>query len=1617
MSLNPIKTTAEITAAYRRYLSTTFPIIDQELRRQFEHLLAEPGKFVKGPILEATPIFKTGASMRELIAAGALSDGLLRLDGPHFPVDRPLYRHQELAIRKVSAEGRNLVVATGTGSGKTECFLIPVLDHLYRHVQQGTLGSGVRALIVYPMNALANDQLKRLRHLLLNAPEITFGRYTGETLEDHRQAIEHFRRNYPQEPIIENELLSREVMRSRPPHILLTNYAMLEYLLLRPSDCTFFDGLYARDWRYIILDEAHTYDGAKGIEVAMLLRRLKDRVTRNQIERLQCIATSATVGKDVSVMPAVVKFATELFSEPFEWLDGDGARQDVITSELSEYPGEREPWGRPKAELYPALLSILDDNPNVAIHSMANLCSVHAVPKEVSEAAARAAMSRASVAQAFVHELLKGDSNLHELRRRLTARCESVRSLAIQLLPECLPDDAERKLTALVELASRAKLDEDGTGLLSARYHLFIRALEGAYVALKPEKKLFLDRKRRLLSAGREYPVFEVGTCRRCGNLYLVGRLLEDDYGQYFVQHTTLSEHDQRGTAFLLLKSADRQILVDEDEAVAFASDTPDSGEQMYLCGGCAAVSGAFGSRAKCSCPDDEVSTIRVTHVPSQEGNVRMCPACGTRGPNIVYRFVTGQDAPVSVITTSLYQCLPEPNRDNASTESRDDEWFQSETKQAHSERQLLLFSDSRQEAAFFACYLNRTYSQILRRRLILGTVDKHLHDIQRMGWRITDFVEPLRKQAAERGLFDAKDSKQEQMCKVWRWLLLELMAFDRRNSLEGLGLLGFRLAKPERWRSPAPLLRAPWNLNDDEVWALFQVLLDSLRLQGAITFPEYVSPTDPEFEPRNREFFFRREGSEPKLGIFSWLSSRKGSLNRRRDFILKLAGRVEGPGATPEECDQLLADIWDRALMKEASPLQPYLRRDQLSGQGVVHQLRTDYWEFAVGQSHQSEAWFSCDTCTALTLHNVKGTCPTFRCEGTLIPCSPDDLLSDNHYRYIYRSLNPVPLRAEEHTAQLTNTAASELQDRFLRREVNVLSCSTTFELGVDVGELQAVLMRNMPPSTANYIQRAGRAGRRKESTAFVTTFAQRRSHDLTYFQQPEAMVTGTIKPPSFEIRNEKIVRRHVHAVALAAFWRKHPEYFGSVDKFFFSKSPTSPNGPQLFQEFLAGRPAHVQASLDRIVPKELTKSLGLSSWGWVEGLFDESSGVLRRAESEIQTDVQVLEDFWSRLVAERRSSDWVLRMINTMKMRQILDALSSHNVIPKYGFPVDVVELQLMNPSEEARRLVLERDLRIALSEYAPGGEVVAGGRLWTSTRVKKLPNREWPRYEYAICQRCRRYQRVIYGAELPTRCRACDQPLDGKGARRPFIVPEFGFVSEAPPRTPADSRPDRTYTTSVFFSGEASAEELKLSLRLSKVTLEASAAPEGRLAIVNRAGFKICHSCGYSVLSTDKVNAHTSLSGKSCSGALRFSDLGHEFKTDVLDMRITGFVPRNYAFWLSLLYALLEGASETLYISRDDLHGCLYPYSSNPDVQAMILFDDVPGGAGHVRRLLQTEDTLRQLLMNTLNRVKGDCGCDHDTSCYGCLRNYKNQPHHDELERGLVLDFLSDQLGCRP
>ncbi|MGB9833136.1 MAG: DEAD/DEAH box helicase, partial [Caldisericum exile] len=379
MALDPLKVTQNIRESYVRYLTSTFRLRDATLRKLFQKE-AEEFWFTNGPILEATPPFQKGCYLKDLIEEGLLTKNFESFIYEILPYLRnsPLYLHQEKALKKI-LNGRNVVIASGTASGKTECFLIPIYNYLLREYKEGKLTPGVRALLLYPMNALANDQLKRLRDIAKVMEEkmpdanITFGRYVGDTPETKKQGEEQFRLRNPGKEPVKSELLSREEMRENPPHILITNYAMLEYLLLRPKDSPLFDGEYAKNWRFLVLDEAHIYSGAAGIEMAMLIRRLKDRICENMEGELQCIATSATLVKEEKEeedFGKVAEFATKLFGEKFEFEKHNPDRQDIIKGERIKTQIE-EPTINCPFQLYTELNRIITE---VADDSLLEQC-------------------------------------------------------------------------------------------------------------------------------------------------------------------------------------------------------------------------------------------------------------------------------------------------------------------------------------------------------------------------------------------------------------------------------------------------------------------------------------------------------------------------------------------------------------------------------------------------------------------------------------------------------------------------------------------------------------------------------------------------------------------------------------------------------------------------------------------------------------------------------------------------------------------------------------------------------------------------------------------------------------------------------------------------------------------------------------------------------------------------------------------------------------------------------------------------------------------------------------------------------------------------------------------
>jgi hypothetical protein len=1566
--LDPLHASRRIHEEYRRYLSSTFPLRRADLREDFEAQLEADFPLAKGPILQAAAPYLTGACVERLIAEGVLDGGFRRL-ADAFPLERPLYHHQELALRKAVEGRRNLIVATGTGSGKTECFLLPIIDALLREGQAGTLGRpGVRALLLYPMNALANDQLKRLRVLLRNLPSITFGRYVGETETEQAKAESRFRQRYPHEPRLENELISRQVMQDRPPHILLTNFAMLEYLLLRPNDSALFDGATGEHWRFLALDEIHVYGGAQGSEIAMLVRRVKDRVNGSRRGALQCFGTSATLGRGVADYPELVQFAEALFDEPFEWAAGDPGRQDIVGA-------ERKPLARGE------VTGRLDDARLPAIRALAR-----GDASSAELAAAAGVADRTGQPGDVLTDALAGDERVLRLQALLQHGSVDLRTAASELFDG--PDAVER-LVDLIDLGVMARHREDDAPLIPARYHFFLRALEGAFLCLHPEHPS--DRPSLLLSRhrwcpvcadeGREAVMVELASCRHCGAEYAVGKLADGEPPRRLEHAPPMAERPLR---LLLGDAAD--VGVDDEDEDLLTGELPEEAVAAWLCAGCGAVS----ERDVFTCECQGASTpIRVWIARASGGQkTRRCLACARRtGGDPVSRFLTGSDAPVSVIATDLYQEIP------PSTEPR--------LRAGIGEgRKLLMFSDSRQDAAFFAPYLENTYRRAVERRLIADAVES----MRGLDASVGDLVTPIVRTARDALVLDPDDSGVKHRNAAATWLTRELVALDRRQSLEGTGIAEIRLVFPRHHEPPAPLIAM--GFTPAEADNLIRLLLDTLRLGGAINVLEGADITDPAFAPRNKELSVWREGSAPR--VLSWLPNR--GLNRRRDLVTRILAR-KGIDGDPSA---LLDGLW-RFLTDPAGAWTKTLVPIHGHPDGAVWRLDSERYAIVPGIPERAPQ--RCDRCGQMWWVNVADACPSFRCDGTLRTVDDPEHLAENHYARLYRELEPIGMSVEEHTAQWVASKASAIQDDFTRGRINVLSCSTTFELGVDVGEVQAVLLRNVPPSPANYVQRAGRAGRRTDAAALVVTFAQRRSHDLTYFDAPDRMVDGLIPPPRVVLDNAPITRRHVHSVAFAAYQREIGDHRSVAD--FFITQHDGATRDQTFVQWLRSRPDEVGAAVRRVVPEPLHEVLGLDDWAWVEALVTDTDeepthGWLDRAAGEVRADVAELERLIEEASEEKRfpQAAKLQRVQKAITSRRLLDFLASRNVLPKYGFPVDVVELNLTRSGDEtAGNLDLSRDLTMAISDYAPGAVTVAGKKLWRSDGLVIRNDRSWPRYGWAVCDGCGGFRHKL--EEFEEACPSCGSVAATNTGR--FVMPIYGFVGSAVSSV-GESRPTRSGMRETYFGSYRGEPPpfVPVAELAGGASTELRFSRQGRITVINKGpvgrGFRLCDWCGFGQPvgigeKPPKKHKRADRPGVDCAGPLQHASLGHEYLTDVVEIRLTA--PSLSSDARSALYALL-GASEAIDIARDDIDGTLHYYEANHPV--LVLFDAVPGGAGHTARV---GARLPALVTAALERA-GHCECGIETSCYSCLRSYGNQIWHEMLSRAGAIRALSQITG---
>jgi|BioPla2DNA2_1021312.scaffolds.fasta_scaffold11179_2 ATP-dependent helicase YprA (DUF1998 family) len=1564
MSFEPVIASNNIVEKYKRYLKTIFDISDENYRKQFVKELENQNTFAAGPYLDVTDSFVKGKSIMNLIDEGILAKSFCKVK---MPLERPLYKHQEEAVIK-SVNGNNIVVSTGTGSGKTESFLIPIFNHIIREYEAGTLGPGVRALLIYPMNALANDQVERLRDLLENFPQITFGSYTGQTKHRFREALAEYKSlNNGQVPM-KNELISRDQIKATPPHILITNYAMLEYLMLRPDDSVFFSSEYADKWKYIVLDEAHVYNGSTGIEVSMLLRRVKAMLNNNNI---QYVLTSATLGGDKDNKD-VAHFACNL-------CDADFKESDVIRAKRIKHVNIEEKYELGH-EFYDYIYRMIDEGLSEDI-----ICAEIKSRFGINE-------SNLNLSTLLYHVVLH--DKIYWDIKRLLQKPRTVESLAASL------GWSSQSISNFVTVAS--KCDLDGDKLFDSRYHMFLKATDGVYITLKPSSKLFLTRKDKHYENDLDYKVFEIATCTSCHSIYLIGK----EENNHLVQTSNLESYRN---VYLLSDS-----VSDTDEDHRLEDENLET-EEYEICSRCGYLH-KLGARNESLCEHGKTYCVKVIKVKikNKDGRLTKCPACeNTNSYGMLRTFFTGQEAVTSVIGTALFEELPSYRIVQEISTVNDDTGFgideeYSIKRKVKEAKQFLAFSDNRQGAAFYATYLDQTYRNILYKRLIVETLKGEDYDNNKK--KVNAFVKDLMFQFEKHEI--ASNEQDVRKNEAWKAILQELIDNNRNNSLSSMGLIG--ISVNEDIIPP----NKNYNLSAKGVATIINVFLLGMMQDAAIYYDVPLDKSDKEFFTYNGlEYSYTFSDSNRRTYTQSFIPKSEKYNNKRLDYLMRVLNK-KGFNIDRNLAINMLKAIWDKILCNP--------NKEILVSNNGKYKINSEKIFISIEKD-----WYYCNKCRKITMHNISNVCPTYKCDGELKKINIDDVFKNNHYYQIYQNLDIRGLRIVEHTAQLNRETAYEYQKKFKMKELDILSCSTTFEMGVDVGSLETVFMRNMPPSPANYAQRAGRAGRSKHSAAYALTFCNKSNHDFTFFRNPGRMIKGNINPPKFSIENEKIAIRHVYASAFSFFWKRYPEYFSTAS----TMAETDENGSSGFinlKKYILSKPEDIKDYINRFLPKKLTKTLGINSFSWSDSLFcaDENNpGVLTKAIAEYDYEVGIIQKEINRVI-ENGTYKGIGRLserLRVYKNEEILTFLSRKNVLPKYGFPVDTVEMTIVDTIGNSKLgLQLQRDLSIAISEYAPGSQVIANGNLITSRYIRKIPGMSWKQYDYIICEKCNTLNispKVIDDehSELQS-CRQCKNNFN-TAKRKTFLVPEFGFEADNKIEKPGLIKPERTYRNEIAYVGYKNVIDFhKYEIQDATVELGISSADE--MAILNESNFFVCETCGYTdlddkVFANTKIQKHKNSSGYDCKNdrLIKYS-IGYRFETDVLQLR---FLNPDLIEWdvaYSILHGLLKGMCNVLNIEEDDISGCLRYFFNDTTHRAnysLIFYDKTPGGAGHVRRVIN-ENAIEEILRETLKIMQQcDCGGEYgDTSCYSCLRNYYNQKYHDRLKRLYVVDFLKEVFG---
>ncbi len=1525
-----------------------------------------------------------------------------------FPKNRNPYKHQLESWKVLLNQKKSIAVTTGTGSGKTECFMLPVLQDIHENCRNQ---QGINAIFLYPLNALIASQRKRMHAWCSALDGVKYALLTGET-SNKESSKDKKTKGLP-------ELISREQIRETPPQILFTNPTMLEYMLVRNADVPILEKSKGK-LRWILLDEAHTLTGSKAAEMALLIRRV---ITAFEVDvaNVRFAITSATVGDgNTDILKKFMSDLCGISINQIEVIQGKRVNNQISDQDI------------------PNLTDKLTQNNIILLRN---------------ELLKTAGLSQKEIGQ----------------KLKIT--------------------DKYKQLEA-VDILADQKVGKEN--LLPLRGHFFTRGIGGVYVCTnskcdkhkenRPEKALGT----MYTVAGKKcscgHPLLELIACRSCGNMMIEGERSKGKngtekitqkasvgYEAFNMENNESEESEQESTnnnSVRLIKNNVHQNLRNQDLRPCSISENNNiiSGEDFLLtddshCPHCGnentnpihfRISSAFTNRILSDIVLDQTQDAQEINTKTLYKGRKYISFTDSRQGTAKIAALINIDSESDWIRYQTYHFILNKLKQNQ-VDASQDELIQARALYVQQLEVALPFMKK------------NIQDQINQINLILGTGNGESLNHSRSSWNeIIDFIKTkeefktLYHKSARGNNFTIENETYAKS------LLYD--QFSRRlpkeRSLENLGLIN--LVYPTLVNNSLPEIAKNLGISAEEWNNLLKIAADYIvRNNRHFFFDDTMRIFSSKFY--HSEFLF--PSNSEVVNAKKWALYNPNSVVQKRLVLLICAGlgwhnKEEITKEREDKLNDLLETIW-RTLREKI------LRND---GEGY----KLDFFEKTQFEIAGQE--YLCPVTNRLIDKIFRGYSPWIK--GNLVEENIRNYQIDNTknfkfptYSYPYHlSKENTPINknevevwlnenskeardkglwnnlherifdfdklylAGEHSAQQNKKRLKELELQFESGEINILSCSTTMEMGVDIGGISAVVMSNVPPMPANYLQRTGRAGRRSENKSLALTFCAPNPIGLRTMNNPKWALEHKIAPPILAFDSKNIVARHVNSFLFGIFIRQpEKENRGlnikeNIDKFFFDGAPTI---AEAFLNWLENNnEVDFKKQLAYLVKE--TPLNNSSSKQLITLVADNFKKVILGVKKQKEGYEKKLAELEKEFGDNSPAYKAVKYRKGQFLQKFVISYLAEDNFLPNAGLPTGIVDFEKLTLSDISRneqnkfKTNPSYPITRALTEFAPGNNILIDGLNYKSSGI--IMKNNWGQAtERSTIQGCKHcgFQRTVDFGKVNENCPKCGNSNSFVGIELGEHKGNFTELIE-----PAGFSIDLYTTPTRVISEKSKPQYLEpLLLNIDPWKLEQngyidfrSSTEEENAQILfyntgSGEGYSLCLDCGKVEASNEKLEGHKRLrggrdnNGESLCTAQNIRDyiiLGSRFKTDFTEIRLkkpdNSFVnEKKLAYTLGVIFT--KSLAELLAIEEAELGFGIKKYNGYLTV---FIYDTAKGGAGYSSQFrLYTEKILRQAL-----EVLDNCECK-STGCTRCLIDRNTQWHIEDVDRHIAIDWLKTAL----